>query len=89
VLVGIDLDPARLAPAKAGREREAELAALRLGIAGGDATLARLATWLGVGTLVGGIVESVIMLLVATVIVVNLLVDLSYAIVDPRLRIRQ
>ncbi|WP_353645650.1 ABC transporter permease [Mesorhizobium sp. WSM2239] len=35
------------------------------------------------------VVESVIMLLVATVIVVNLLVDLSYAIVDPRLRIRQ
>jgi peptide/nickel transport system permease protein len=29
------------------------------------------------------------MMLVATVIVVNLLVDLSYAIVDPRLRIRQ
>jgi peptide/nickel transport system permease protein len=35
------------------------------------------------------VVESVVMLLVATVIVVNLLVDLSYAIVDPRLRIRQ
>jgi peptide/nickel transport system permease protein len=34
------------------------------------------------------VVESVVMLLVATVIVVNLLVDLSYAIVDPRLRIR-
>ena len=32
------------------------------------------------------VVESVVMLLVATVIVVNLLVDLSYAIVDPRLR---
>ncbi|WP_394892509.1 ABC transporter permease [Mesorhizobium sp. AaZ16] len=35
------------------------------------------------------VVESVVMLLVATVIVVNLLVDLSYAIVDPRLRIRR
>jgi peptide/nickel transport system permease protein len=35
------------------------------------------------------VVESVVMLLVATVILVNLLVDLSYAIVDPRLRIRQ
>jgi peptide/nickel transport system permease protein len=35
------------------------------------------------------VVESVVMMLVATVIVVNLLVDLSYAIVDPRLRIRQ
>ncbi|HEV2899593.1 MAG TPA: ABC transporter permease [Pseudaminobacter sp.] len=35
------------------------------------------------------VVESVVMLLVATVIVVNLLVDLSYAIVDPRLRSRQ
>ncbi len=34
------------------------------------------------------VVESVVMLLVATVIIVNLLVDLSYAIVDPRLRIR-
>lgn len=34
------------------------------------------------------VVESVVMLLVATVIVVNLLVDLSYALVDPRLRIR-
>ncbi len=32
------------------------------------------------------VVESVIMLLVAAVIVVNLLVDLSYALVDPRLR---
>ena len=30
--------------------------------------------------------ESVVMLLVATVIVVNLLVDLSYALIDPRLR---
>jgi peptide/nickel transport system permease protein len=28
------------------------------------------------------------MLLVATIIVINLLVDLSYAIVDPRLRVR-
>ncbi|MHA6642058.1 ABC transporter permease [Mesorhizobium sp. A623] len=35
------------------------------------------------------VVESVVMLLVATVIAVNLLVDLSYAIVDPRLRRRQ
>jgi peptide/nickel transport system permease protein len=34
------------------------------------------------------VVEGVVMLLVATVIFVNLLVDLSYAIVDPRLRIR-
>ena len=33
------------------------------------------------------VVESVVMLLVATVIVVNLLVDLSYALVDPRLRV--
>jgi peptide/nickel transport system permease protein len=32
------------------------------------------------------VVEGVVMLLVATVIVVNLLVDLSYALVDPRLR---
>ena len=32
------------------------------------------------------VVESVIMLLVAAVIAVNLLVDLSYALVDPRLR---
>lgn len=35
------------------------------------------------------VVESVVMLLVATVIVVNLLVDLSYALVDPRLRGRR
>ncbi len=35
------------------------------------------------------VVESVVMLLVAAVIVVNLAVDLSYAIVDPRLRGRQ
>jgi peptide/nickel transport system permease protein len=34
------------------------------------------------------VVESVVMLLVATVIIVNLLVDLSYALVDPRLRTR-
>jgi peptide/nickel transport system permease protein len=33
------------------------------------------------------VVESVVMLLVAAVIIVNLLVDVSYAIVDPRLRI--
>lgn len=35
------------------------------------------------------VVESVVMLLCATVILVNLLVDMSYAIVDPRLRTRQ
>jgi peptide/nickel transport system permease protein len=35
------------------------------------------------------VVESVVMLLVATVILVNLAVDLSYALVDPRLRGRQ
>ncbi|TIM80054.1 MAG: ABC transporter permease [Mesorhizobium sp.] len=35
------------------------------------------------------VVESVVMLLVAAVIAVNLLVDLSYAVVDPRLRRRQ
>jgi peptide/nickel transport system permease protein len=34
------------------------------------------------------VVESVVMLLVATVIAVNLLVDLSYTLVDPRLRVR-
>ena len=34
------------------------------------------------------VVESVVMLLVATVVVVNLLVDISYAVVDPRLRSR-
>jgi len=34
------------------------------------------------------VVESVVMLLVATVILVNLVVDLSYAVVDPRLRRR-
>lgn len=33
------------------------------------------------------VLESVVMLLVAVVIAVNLLVDLSYAIVDPRLRV--
>jgi len=33
------------------------------------------------------VVESVVMLLVAAVIIVNMLVDISYAIVDPRLRI--
>jgi len=32
------------------------------------------------------VVESVVMLLVAAVIAVNLVVDLSYAVVDPRLR---
>ncbi|MDR7032833.1 ABC transporter permease [Mesorhizobium sp. BE184] len=35
------------------------------------------------------VVESVVMLLVAAVIAVNLIVDLSYAIVDPRLRGRE
>lgn len=35
------------------------------------------------------VVESVVMLLVAAVIAVNLVVDLSYAVVDPRLRSRQ
>lgn len=34
------------------------------------------------------VVESVVMLLVAAVIIVNLLVDISYAVVDPRLRVR-
>jgi peptide/nickel transport system permease protein len=34
------------------------------------------------------VVEGVVMLLVATVVVVNLLVDLSYALADPRLRAR-
>ncbi|SMH49767.1 peptide/nickel transport system permease protein [Mesorhizobium australicum] len=34
------------------------------------------------------VVEGVVMLLVATVVVVNLLVDLAYALVDPRLRVR-
>ena len=33
------------------------------------------------------VVESVVMLLVAAVIAVNILVDISYAIVDPRLRV--
>ncbi len=35
------------------------------------------------------VVESVVMLLVFAVIVVNFLVDIAYALVDPRLRIRQ
>lgn len=34
------------------------------------------------------VVEGVVILLVASVIVVNLLVDLAYALVDPRLRVR-
>lgn len=34
------------------------------------------------------VVESVVILLVATVILINLLVDLAYAVVDPRLRSR-
>jgi peptide/nickel transport system permease protein len=34
------------------------------------------------------VVESVVMLLVAAVVIVNLLVDLSYAVIDPRLRVR-
>ncbi|WP_434723182.1 ABC transporter permease [Mesorhizobium sp. RIZ17] len=35
------------------------------------------------------VVESIVMLLVAAVILINLVVDFSYAIVDPRLRSRQ
>ncbi|MEP9371556.1 ABC transporter permease [Mesorhizobium sp. KR1-2] len=35
------------------------------------------------------VVESVVMLLVAVVVLVNLLVDISYAVVDPRLRTRR
>lgn len=35
------------------------------------------------------VVQGVVMLLVATVVLVNLVVDLSYAMVDPRLRSRQ
>ena len=35
------------------------------------------------------VVEGVVMLLVATVIAVNILVDIGYAIVDPRLRTRR
>jgi peptide/nickel transport system permease protein len=35
------------------------------------------------------VVEGVVMLLVASVILINLVVDISYAIVDPRLRISQ
>ncbi|WP_372885994.1 ABC transporter permease subunit, partial [Shimia sp.] len=35
------------------------------------------------------VVESVVMLLVFAVVVVNFLVDLTYALVDPRLRGRQ
>ena len=35
------------------------------------------------------VVESVVMLLVVAVIAVNLLVDLSYALVDPRLRVHR
>jgi peptide/nickel transport system permease protein len=34
------------------------------------------------------VVESVVMLLVFAVIVVNFLVDVAYAVVDPRLRVR-
>lgn len=34
------------------------------------------------------VVESVVMLLVAAIVVINLLVDISYAVVDPRLRVR-
>ncbi|MBL8581476.1 MAG: ABC transporter permease [Rhizobiaceae bacterium] len=34
------------------------------------------------------VVESVVMLLVATVVLINLAVDLSYAVIDPRLRVR-
>lgn len=35
------------------------------------------------------VVEGVVMMLVATVIAVNLVVDISYALVDPRLRLRR
>lgn len=35
------------------------------------------------------VVESIVMLLVAVVIVVNLLVDISYALIDPRLRAKK
>jgi peptide/nickel transport system permease protein len=35
------------------------------------------------------VVESVVMLLVAAVIAINLVVDLSYAVVDPRLKARE
>ena len=34
------------------------------------------------------VVEGVVMLLVASVVIVNLIVDLAYAVVDPRLRAR-
>ena len=34
------------------------------------------------------VVEGVVMLLVASVVVVNLLVDLSYGLLDPRIRVR-
>lgn len=34
------------------------------------------------------VVEGVVMLLVASVVIVNLIVDLAYAVVDPRLRVR-
>jgi peptide/nickel transport system permease protein len=35
------------------------------------------------------VVEGVVMLLVASIVAINLLVDLSYALVDPRLRVRR
>jgi len=35
------------------------------------------------------VVEGVVMLLVASVVLVNILVDIGYAIVDPRLRTRR
>jgi peptide/nickel transport system permease protein len=35
------------------------------------------------------VVESVVMLLVAAVIAVNIVVDISYAVIDPRLRSAQ
>lgn len=34
------------------------------------------------------VVEGVVMLLVASVVLVNLIVDILYAVVDPRLRVR-
>ena len=35
------------------------------------------------------VVQNVVMLLVATVIVINFLVDIAYALIDPRLRKRE
>ena len=46
MLVGIDLDLVRLAPAQARRKHELELAAPRFGVAGGDAALAHQAQFI-------------------------------------------